>query len=317
MSIYWSKSDKRWRFEFDRYVAGRRHRLTRLLPQGWSQAQADTFDRTETARLYGLASGIARDEPLIDQAVKHYLTDKSALKSYKSAVEHLGAIAWAWQGRPMSELPAVAQEVISAADASPATLKNRLALLKAACRWAWKRHGLTDTDPTARMLLPAVRNARKVYLTREGMLKACRACGSWQAQIAIRVCFYTGMRLGELWHVTAQDNLLVLTDSKNGQPRIIPAHPRIRHLLKHLPLTGHKRGVQASWTRAKDKVGLGDVRFHDLRHSAASEMANAGVPLFTVGQVLGHKSPVSTQRYAHLYADTLAAAVGQIGRKRA
>ena len=137
MSIYWSKADKRWRFEFDRYVAGRRHRLTRLLPQGWSQAQADTFDRAETARLYGLASGIARAEPLIDQAVKHYLTDKTALKSYKSAAEHLGAIAWAWQGRPMSDLPAVAQEVIAAAEAGPATLKNRLALLKAACRWAW------------------------------------------------------------------------------------------------------------------------------------------------------------------------------------
>lgn len=58
------------------------------------------------------------------------------------------------------------------------------------------------------------------------------------------------------------------------------------------------------------------MHFHDLRHSAASEMSYAGVPLFTVGQVLGHKSPVSTQRYAHLYTDTLATAVGQIGRRR-
>lgn len=317
MSIYWSKADKRWRFEFDRYIAGRRHRLTRLLPKGWSQAQADTFDRAETARLWGLASGVQRDEPLIDAAVKHYLTDKTALKSYKSAVEHLGAIAWAWQGRPMSDLPDVAREVITAADASPATLKNRLALLKAACRWAWKRHGLVDADPTARMQLPTVRNARKVYLTRKSMLQACRACTNWRAQIAIRVCFYSGLRLSELWAVEAHDGLLVLHDSKNDEGRVIPAHPRIRHLLKLLPLTGHKRGIQAAWTRAKDKVGLGDVRFHDLRHSAASEMANAGVPLFTMGQVLGHKSPVSTQRYAHLYADTLAAAVGQIGRKRA
>jgi integrase len=317
MSIYWSKADKRWRFSFDRYLEGRRHRLTRLLPKGWSQAQADTFDRAETARLYALAAGVARAEPLIDQAVKHYLTDKTGLKSYKSAAEHLGAIAWAWQGKPMIDLPDVAREVIAASDASPATLRNRLALLKAACRWAWKRHGLTDTDPTARMLLPVVRNARKTYITRKGMLQACRACGSWQAQIAIRVCFYTGMRLGELWAVQVVDGLLVLHDSKNGQPRVIPPHPRIRHLLKFLPLTGHKRGIQAAWTRARDKVGLGDVRFHDLRHSAASEMANSGVPLFTVGQVLGHKSPASTQRYAHLYADTLAEAVAKIGKRRA
>ena len=256
MSIYWSKADKRWRFEFDRYIAGRRHRLTRLLPQGWSQAQADAFDRSETARLYGLASGVTRAEPLIDEAVKHYLTDKTALKSYQSAAEHLGAIAWAWQGRPMSDLANVAREVVNAAEVSPGTIKNRLALLKAACRWAWKRHGLTESDPTGRMLLPTVKNARKVFISRLEMIKACRACGSWQTQIAIRVCFYTGLRLGELWKVVVKEDNIVLYDSKNGEARVIPAHPRIHHLLKHLPLRGHKRGVQAAWQRAREKVGL-------------------------------------------------------------
>ena len=57
------------------------------------------------------------------------------------------------------------------------------------------------------------------------------------------------------------------------------------------------------------------MRFHDLRHSAASEMVNAGVDLYTVGRVLGHRDPRSTQRYAHLTHDTLADAVGKIGRK--
>ena len=54
--------------------------------------------------------------------------------------------------------------------------------------------------------------------------------------------------------------------------------------------------------------------FHDVRHSAASEMINAGVDLYTVGAVLGHKDSRSTQRYAHLATDTLAAAVGRIGK---
>ena len=57
------------------------------------------------------------------------------------------------------------------------------------------------------------------------------------------------------------------------------------------------------------------VRLHDLRHSAASEMVNEGVDLYTVGVVLGHKDPRSTARYSHHRADTLAAAVGKIGRK--
>lgn len=322
MSIRWDSRNKRWRFEFDRIVEGRRHRLSRLLQRGWSKAQAEAYDFEECKRLAALATGIQRDEPLIDSAVALYLKDKRHLKSFKSAAEHLAAIAWAYVGRPMSELPAVAAEVM--ADTSghregttvqPATIRNRLAVLKAACRWAWKRHELTQTDPTARMQMPHVRNERHVYLTREGMLKACRACTMWKAQIAIRVAFYTGMRLGELWRVEVHGNVLVLRDSKNGEPRAVPAHPRIRHLLGHLPLTGSIRGVQRAWERARDAVGLGDVRFHDLRHSAASEMVNAEVPLYTVGKVLGHRDPRSTQRYAHLSAETLADAISTIGRK--
>jgi len=45
-------------------------------------------------------------------------------------------------------------------------------------------------------------------------------------------------------------------------------------------------------------------------------MINAGIDLFTVGGVLGHKSVVSTKRYSHLVTDRLAAAVGRIGQKR-
>ena len=322
MPIRWDSRNKRWRFEFDRYVAGRRYRLSRLLPRGWSQAQADTYDRQEGSRLAAIAAGIQRDEPLIDSAVALYLKDKRHLKSFKSAAEHLAAIAWSYVGRPMSELPTVAAEVMAdpsghreGTTVQPATIRNRLAVLKAACRWAWKRHGLTETDPTARMQMPHVRNERHVYLTREGMLKACRACTMWKAQIAIRVAFYTGMRLGELWNVEVHGNVLVLRDSKNGEPRAVPAHPRIQHLLGRLPLTGSKRGVQRAWERARKAAGIGNVHFHDLRHSAASEMVNAEVPLYTVGKLLGHRDPRSTQRYAHLSADTLAEAIGTIGRR--
>ena len=148
------------------------------------------------------------------------------------------------------------------------------------------------------------------------LFRSCRACTNWQAQIAIRVAFYSGMRLGELHSVETSDGALVLHDSKNGDRRAIPAHPKIRHLLRHLPLPGPKITVQRAWERARAVVGLDHVHFHDLRHSAASEMANAGIDLYTVGKVLGHRDARSTQRYSHLTADTLADAVGKIGNKR-
>ncbi len=315
MSIRWDTRNKRWRFEFDRVVEGRRHRLSRLLPKGWSQAQADAYDRKEAARLYALATGVEARNPLIDEAVAAYVEDKGALKSFKATVEHLNAIAWAYDGRRLSELAAVAAEVTKRGGVSPATIRNRLACLKAAARWAWKARGMVDADPTTRMQLPAVRNERHVYIGRADMLRACRACDHWEAQIAIRVAFYTGMRLGALYAVRAEGGMLILDDTKNNDRRAIPVHPRIAHLVPRLPLSDPKITIQRAWQRARARVGLEHVTLHDLRHSAASEMVNAGVDLFTVGKVLGHRDTRSTARYSHHTAGTLAAAIGTIGRR--
>lgn len=317
MPIRYDARNKRWRYEFDRLIDGRRHRLSRLLPKGWSRAQADAYDLKESARLFAVAAGVERRDPLIDEAVVLYLRDKTQLKSYKATAQHLATIAWAYAGRRLSELPEVARAVVQQADVAPATVRNRLACLKAAARWAWRRHALTDADPTTRMALPAVRNERHVYLTRRQMLQVCRACRNWQAQIAIRLAFYTGLRLGEILRAEPDGTALVVADTKNGDRRMVPAHPRIRHLLRHLPLEVPKITIQAAWMRARDAAGLPHAHFHDLRHSAASEMCNAGVDLYTVGKVLGHRDPRSTARYAHLSPQTLAGAVSSIGRSRA
>lgn len=326
MPISWDKRNKRWRYEFDRYVHGVRHRSSRLLPQGWSQAEADRFDRTESSHLWAVATGVRQDEPLIETAVAHYLRDKTHLKSYKSAAEHLAAIAWAYVGRRMSELPEVAREIaerrlMPATERrgehviSLATARNRIALLKAACRHAWKAHGITPHDPTSRMQLPAVKTERHVYADRDQMLALARAADRHDVRTLIRVAFYTGMRLGEIQRVEVVGGRLFLSDTKNGEQRLVPAHPRVRVLLRYLPLTTARITLQRGFQRARVRAKLPHIRIHDLRHSAASEMVNAGVDLFTVGRVLGHKDQRSTARYSHHQVGTLEAAVGTIGRK--
>lgn len=67
--------------------------------------------------------------------------------------------------------------------------------------------------------------------------------------------------------------------------------------------------LKHSWQTARRKARLPDLRIHDLRHSAASFMINAGIDLFAVGRVLGHSDHKSTMRYSHLANDTLLAAV--------
>jgi integrase len=316
MPIRWDKRNKCYRFEFNRRIQGKRHRISKLLPKGWTQAEADAFDRTEAARLYAVASGVRESDPLITEAVQLYLDDKTELKSYKQTVENIMAIAWAYVDRRMSELPSVADAVSRAEGWSPATKRNRLAILKAACRHAWKRHGLTAQDPTGRMVLPEVRNERHVYATRKQMLQMARAAKRHDVRVLIRTAFYTGMRRGELCRVVVDGDTLVLADTKNGDRRSLPAHPRIRSMLRYLPLTAPFPTLRKGFVEAREAVGLQHVRLHDLRHSAASEMVNSGVDLYTVGQVLGHRDARSTARYSHLSAATLAAAVSKIGRQK-
>ena len=166
------------------------------------------------------------------------------------------------------------------------------------------------------MTLPPVRNARQRYLTRTEVLRIARLITHRDARAVVLVAFYSGMRLAETLRAEPSARGWLLRDTKNAAPRLVPVHPRIAHLARRWPPAVPARTVQTWFLWACRQLGLADVRLHDLRHSAASAMINAGVPLYTVGAVLGHKSAASTQRYSHLDTSTLADAVKTIGKRR-
>jgi integrase len=64
-------------------------------------------------------------------------------------------------------------------------------------------------------------------------------------------------------------------------------------------------GVTAIVAAAARRAGLGVVRAHRLRHTAASDMLRAGAPLAEIGQVLRHRSPGSTAAYARVDVERL------------
>jgi integrase len=68
-----------------------------------------------------------------------------------------------------------------------------------------------------------------------------------------------------------------------------------------------------AWIFARGRVGLDDVRLHDLRHSYASLAASKGISLQTIGKLLGHRDPQTTARYAHLATDAVAAISDELG----
>jgi integrase len=148
---------------------------------------------------------------------------------------------------------------------------------------------------------------------------------------AIKLLLLTGCRKSEIttleWdHVNLDRGLLVLPDSKTGAKAVVLSPDAVAVLagiqrLDGCPWVipsrtgkGCQQGLQWHWQAIRSAAGLDGVRLHDLRHSFASLAVSAGVPLATIGGLLGHKDLKSTARYAHLFDDALrdgAAAVGQ------
>jgi integrase len=149
------------------------------------------------------------------------------------------------------------------------------------------------------------------------------------AAAGLRLALFTGARSGEItaaqWsHVDWQRNLIRLPDSKTNEPRTIHLSDAALEVLRSIPRTGPfviagaKHGepfknLSRSWIVARQYVGLGDVRLHDLRHSFASLAAGRGVSLQMIGKLLGHRVPATTQRYAHLARDAAAAVNDELG----
>lgn len=316
MSIYRDKATGRWRFDFDHRIGGRRIRRRQLLPAGYTRAQAEDFDRKEGGALWALARGHAKPRFAIDAAVACYVEERLPKLTHGVNVEReLDATKPWWTGRAIEELPTACAEYAAdqAAVLAPATIKNRIAYLRAACRWGWKRHDMGEADPGARVVAPTVRNAREVVVSAEQAEELAAACRHEGVRALIRRLFYSGMRVSEAVRAEVTGRAFVLRDSKNTDPRIVPMHAKLR---RDAAVAMPPRSViDYWWPLARTACGLEHVTLHDLRHSAASAMINAGEDLATVGAVLGHRSAASTKRYSHWATDRLAAALAKIGAK--
>jgi integrase len=114
-----------------------------------------------------------------------------------------------------------------------------------------------------------------------------------------------------------------LPDSKTG-PKTVYLNAPARAVMATLPrpprtplvfqAPGGFEPVQMweFWNELRGSCGLDDVRLHDLRHSFASVAITNGVPLLTIGRLLGHELPETTVRYAHLADDFVADAAVRV-----
>ena len=140
---------------------------------------------------------------------------------------------------------------------------------------------------------------------------------------AIRLILLTGCRKSEILELRWTDyreGKLFLRDSKTG-PRTVWLSTPARTVLDALPRTGRmvfpaRRGqsliLQHDWEAIRNVAGLDDVRLHDCRHTYASIAMLHGESIRVIGELLGHRQPATTLKYAHLADANARAAVESV-----
>ncbi len=321
MPIHKDKESGCYVLKIDRRFAGQRYRLNQVLPAAWSKRKAEQYEEAKIGEFKEIAYGLKRPASTIGKAVTLFNNHRAdELKHGKRYSQELALILMdddKTKDMDVSKLPEVCQKYAEKykGDLQPATIRNRIRYLTSACRWAWKNYGIGEHDPGSRVSVPSVNNARQFYLTRGEVVKIARKAQHRDTRRLILVAFYSAMRLSEICRAKVVDGCFVLTDTKNGSPRIVPIHDKIAYIARKFPIKSRPRTMQGHWWVIRKACGYPHLHIHDLRHSAISSMINAGTDQQVVGAVAGHKSSVSIKRYSHLYTSTMASAINKIGKK--
>jgi integrase len=189
----------------------------------------------------------------------------------------------------------------------------------------WEIPGMA-ANPTKDVPLFENPNKKERFLSQEEAQKLYEAvCQSDNPMLRyiVPMLILTGARKREVLDAKWEDFDLPrrqwrIPMTKTGRPRHVPLSTGVVQVLATIPHNDDCPWVFAnpktgkpyvsffySWATARRQAGLADVRIHDLRHSFASFLVNAGRSLYEVQKILGHTQIRTTQRYAHLSQETL------------
>jgi len=178
-------------------------------------------------------------------------------------------------------------------------------------------------------------NCRVRFLTTEEedkLRSIIRSKPEWaEHEVELDLALHTGLRrgsmyLGLVWeNVDLKTRVAVIPRTKNGERVVVPLNAAAMRVLAIFRSRGDGTGrvvrnaagetlsVNAHWfVPAVRGAGIKDFRWHDCRHTYASRLRQAGVPLGNIAELLGHKGLAMSRRYAHLSISNLHEAVSRI-----
>ena len=141
----------------------------------------------------------------------------------------------------------------------------------------------------------------------------------------MRLALFTGMRRSEIltlrWdNINFERGFITLEDPKGGSDQVIPLNDSAKEIFDNISRSsgtpfifpGRKKGSHLTESKSFKRIAKaaelpqGFRPLHGLRHVYASMLASSGqVDMYTLQKLLTHKSPLMTQRYAHLRDDAL------------
>ena len=169
-------------------------------------------------------------------------------------------------------------------------------------------------NPVEYLQLPSPHKSRKRRLMpseKEHLLTAASSQRNIYIASIIEFAIETGMRRSEIlklrWcDVDLENGFASLYDTKNGEDRRVPLTKRCIEVLQSVPQTHEQvfpisaTCLRLAWNRARNKAGITDLRFHDLRHEAVSRFFEMGMSVPEVALISGHKDVRQLFRYTHL-----------------
>ena len=204
----------------------------------------------------------------------------------------------------------------------PATVRHVLELLRRLANFAVKKNYCRGLS--FKLEMPKVENQKTEELTQfqlQNLLRVLEEDPDLQVSNLVRMALYTGMRRGELFELCWSDidfhhKTITVRSAKKGQHPTIPLNEMAEKVLaEHAHVEGSSKFVfpgRAGKKRTECKRPLLRIRknaglpedfrlLQGLRHVYATKLVSSGkVDLETLQSLLTQKSPLMTQRYAHL-----------------
>jgi len=205
----------------------------------------------------------------------------------------------------------------------PGTVRRELSLIHHALDVARREWGMgLLQNPVELVSQPPLNNARDRRLQKGEATKLNDALALTRNPLVapmVHFAIETAMRRAEIlaleWrHIDLTERTAHIPWSKTGKRRTIPLTDAALAVLEMRSRDGSEGRVfpmtavafRLAWERARRRAGLGDLRFHDLRHEAISRFCELGLTIPEVAVISGHRDPRMLFRYAHLRPGELA-----------